>query len=80
MEETKPIVNVDNLAGYSRRKLKRMNTVHLQGVCPKCQDQPVKFYKDLIFGPSRKTEHNKWYCKKCKRTFRREDLKDVKYV
>ena len=71
--------NVNHLSGKSKRKLKRMNTVNLRGLCPNCKDEPVRFYKDLIFGPGRKSEHNKWYCKKCKKTFRREDLQYVKY-
>lgn len=62
----------------TERKLKRMNTVHLIGTCPKCGAKNVRFYKDLIF-KDKTTQHNKWYCKGCGKTFKREDLKDVKY-
>lgn len=75
-----PMLNgVNHLSGRSKRRLKRMNTVHLEGLCPNCKDEPVRFYKDLVF-KGRNPEHNKWYCKKCKKTFRREDLKYVKYI
>lgn len=71
--------NVNHMSGGAKRKLKRMNTIHLRGLCPSCKNVEVRFYKDLIFGPGRKNEHNRWFCKQCKKTFRREDLEYVKY-
>ena len=73
-------LNLDHLSGRTKRRLKRMNTIHLQGLCPVCGDQPVRFYKDLVFAHGKEAEHNKWYCKKCGKTFDRKDLEYVKYI
>ena len=62
------------------RKLLRQNTFHLRGTCPNCGNTNIRFYKDLVFGIGRKNEHNKWYCKRCHKTFTKEELKDVKYA
>lgn len=67
------------LSGRSKRQLIRMNTIHLRGVCPKCGDKNVRFYKELIF-KGKKNQHNKWFCKKCSETYRREDLENVYYA
>lgn len=80
MVETIPnLSGVNHLSGRAKRKLKRMNTVHLRGVCPNCKDVQVRFFKD-IYLKGQPTKHNRWLCKKCRGTFTREELKDVKYV
>lgn len=63
----------------SNRKLLRQNTFHLRGTCPNCGNTNVRFYKDLVFKDI-PNQHNKWYCKRCHKTFKREDFKNVKYV
>ena len=73
------LLNLEHLSGRSRRKLLRLNTIHLRGLCPVCGDQTVRFYKEIVFN-GKANQHNKWYCKKCHNTFDRKDLEYVKYV
>lgn len=66
------------LSGRSARKLRRANTVHLDGLCPNCGER-ARWQKDipLVNG---KWDHNKWVCKYCNSKFDRKDFKYVKYA
>ena len=66
------------VSGRFARKLRRAQTVHLDGVCPVCGGR-ARWQKDipLVNG---KYDHEKWVCKKCHSKFDRKDLKNVKYV
>lgn len=71
-------VKIANVAGYSKRKMDRANTIHLRGVCPKCGKFGMKYVKYM---PTKsKSIKNKWYCKHCGTSATREELKYVKYV
>ena len=67
-----------NLSGRSARKLKRANTVHLDGMCPSCGGR-ARWQKDIPVTKD-KTEHNKWVCKNCRKIWKKEDFKYAKHI
>ena len=85
MQETggKPVkplarIRMANLGGKTQRRLNRKNTVHLKGICPKCEQVGIKFHKYIPL-KNGEADHNKWVCPKCNGRFAREELKYVKY-
>ena len=65
-----------SLSGRSARKLKRAQTVHLDGMCPACGGR-ARFQKDIPV-TREQTLHNKWVCKSCGKIWNREEFKYVK--
>lgn len=65
-----------NLSGRSARKLKRANTVHLDGMCPACGGR-ARFCRDIPIA-SDKVVHNRWRCNNCGKIWNREEFKYVK--
>ena len=74
-----PGLNRPSITGRFAIKLKRQNTVHLRGVCPRCGTENVKFYKDVTLKGSNNTMHDIWFCRKCGKASSFKELKYVKY-
>ncbi len=66
------------LSGRSKRRLARQNTIHLRAICPNCGKTNMRFYKRIYSKPD--IINNRWFCKGCSKSFKREDLKYVKYA
>ena len=64
-----PELNIAPLTGRSKRKLIRQNTVHLRAICPNCGKTNIRY----------SSHAKKWYCKKCNKFFKRNELEYVRY-
>lgn len=75
-KDINPLVKIRyaSLSGRSKRKLNRMNTVHWIGICPECGGECEYKHNWAI------KKKDIWVCKKCKKAFNKEVLKDGRYI
>lgn len=77
-KRVKPRIRYASFSGSSLRKFNRQNTVRLRATCPQCGNTNMKFRKTVWVG--NKPIHNRWACKSCGTTLKRDELKGVHYA